>query len=83
MALGSLPIAAILQCLGLKLLPGEVMFYTHAQKYTFEDRPERRVCLPHLKQAITIQWKSDLILLNPPNHTSSIPAAGVNFATSL
>ena len=23
------------------------------------------------------------VLLNPPNHTSSIPAAGVNFATSL
>src|ERR1700730_13435430 len=32
---------------------------------------------------ITIEWKLDLILLNPPNHTSSIPAAGVNFATSL
>jgi hypothetical protein len=32
---------------------------------------------------ITIRWKLDLILLNPPNHTSSIPAAGVNFATSL
>src|ERR1700693_1591925 len=29
---------------------------------------------------ITIRWKLDLILLNPPNHTSSIPAAGVNFA---
>jgi hypothetical protein len=32
---------------------------------------------------ITIRWKLDLILLNPPKHTSSIPAAGVNFATSL
>jgi hypothetical protein len=31
---------------------------------------------------MTIRWKLDLILLNPPNHTSSIPAAGVNFATS-
>jgi hypothetical protein len=52
MALGPLPIAAILQCLGLKLLPGEVMFYAHAQRHTFEGRPERRVCLPHLKEAI-------------------------------
>jgi hypothetical protein len=34
-------------------------------------------------EALTIRWKLDLILLNPPNHTSSIPAAGVNFATSL
>ena len=30
-----------------------------------------------------VRWKLDRILLNPPNHTSSIPAAGVNFATSL
>src|SRR5665811_897847 len=28
---------------------------------------------------ITIRWKLDLILLNPPNHTSSIPAAGGKF----
>ena len=35
------------------------------------------------ERRITIRWKLDLILLNPPNHTSSIPAAGVNFATSL
>ena len=34
-------------------------------------------------EVITIRWKLDLILLNLPNHTSSIPAAGVNFATSL
>src|ERR1700730_8959210 len=27
-------------------------------------------------QGITIRWKLDLILLNPPNHTSSIRAAG-------
>src|SRR5260370_14222394 len=32
---------------------------------------------------ITIRWKLDLIVLNPPNHTSSIPAAGVEFARSL
>src|SRR5258706_14631611 len=38
--------------------------------------------LPAVRR-ITIRWKLDLILLNPPNHTSSIPAAGVNFATSL
>ena len=30
----------------------------------------------------SIRWKSDLILLNPLNQTSSIRAAGVNFATS-
>src|SRR5258708_5811215 len=38
--------------------------------------------LPAVRR-ITIRWKLDLILLNPPNHTSSIPAAGVNFAMSL
>jgi len=34
-------------------------------------------------EALTFRWKLDLIRLNPPNHTSSLPAAGVNFATSL
>src|SRR5213596_2105003 len=29
--------------------------------------------LPAVRR-ITIRWKLDLILLNPPNHTSSIPA---------
>jgi hypothetical protein len=32
--------------------------------------------------AITIRWKLDLILLNPPDHTSSIRAVGAHFATS-
>src|ERR1700682_4835827 len=32
---------------------------------------------------ITVRWKLDLILLNPPNHISSIPAAGVNFGQIL
>src|ERR1700722_12024944 len=42
-----------------------------------------RRTFPAVRRRITIRWKLDLILLNPPNHTSSIPAAGVNFATSL
>jgi hypothetical protein len=50
--LGPLPIDAILKCLGLQLKPGEVMFYAHAQRHTFEGRPERRICLPHLERAI-------------------------------
>jgi hypothetical protein len=32
---------------------------------------------------ITIRWKIEPIRLNPPNHTYSIPAAGVLFAMSL
>jgi hypothetical protein len=50
--LGPLPINAILKCLGLQLKPGEVMFFAHAQRHTFEGRPERRICLPHLERAI-------------------------------
>src|SRR5258708_17096427 len=52
MSLGTITVAAILKCLGLTLRPGEVRFYAHAQKHTFEGRPERRVCLPQHKQAI-------------------------------
>jgi hypothetical protein len=50
--LGPLPTAAILNCLGLQLKPGLVMFYAHAQKHTFEGRPERHVCVPHLERVI-------------------------------
>jgi hypothetical protein len=50
--LGLLPVAVVLKCLGLTLKPGEVMFYAHAQKHTFTDRPERHICIPHLEQAI-------------------------------
>lgn len=49
---GPLPVAAVLKCLDLALKPGEVMFYAHAQKHTFTDRPERHICIPHLEQAI-------------------------------
>jgi hypothetical protein len=52
MALGPLPVGAILQCLGIELPPGEVMFYAHAQKHTFDGKPERHVCLPHLKATV-------------------------------
>lgn len=52
--LGALPTAAIAQCLELNLLPGEVMFYAHAQRHTFEGRPERLICLPHLEQVIAL-----------------------------
>jgi hypothetical protein len=37
---------------------------------------------PQQYKRIITQWKSDLTLLNPPNHTSSIRAAGVHFAMS-
>jgi hypothetical protein len=52
MALGPLPTAAVIQCLGLKLLPGEVVFYAHAQRHTFEGEPERHICIPHLGRVI-------------------------------
>lgn len=50
---GPLPAAVIEKCLGLKLKPGEVFFYSHAKKHTFDGRPERRVCLPYLQAAIS------------------------------
>src|SRR5690242_964721 len=50
--LGPLPKDAILKCLGLDLKPGSLMFYAHAQKHTFNERPERNVCIPHLEQAV-------------------------------
>jgi hypothetical protein len=50
--LGPLPIAAVLKCLGLTLKPGDVMFYAHAQKHTFTNKPERHVCIPHLARVI-------------------------------
>lgn len=52
LALGPMPIAAVLKCLGLKLLPGEVMFYAHAQRHTFKGKPERNICIPHLATVV-------------------------------
>jgi hypothetical protein len=52
LALGPLPVGAIFECLGLKLLEGEVMFYAHAQRHTFKDKPERKICIPHLQRVI-------------------------------
>jgi hypothetical protein len=51
-SLGAMPIAAVLQCLGLKLKVGEVIFYTHAQRHTFQGKPERNICIPHLARVI-------------------------------
>jgi hypothetical protein len=50
---GPLPVEAVLKCLGLDLKPGEVMFYAHAQKHTFDKKPERHgICWPHLARLI-------------------------------
>jgi hypothetical protein len=53
MPLGKLPAEAIAECLGIHLYAGEVMFYAHAQKHTFEKKPERNgICMPNIEMAI-------------------------------
>ncbi|MDQ8730546.1 hypothetical protein [Bradyrhizobium sp. LHD-71] len=50
---GAMPIEAVKKCLDLEIKPGEVMFYAHAQKHTFEKVPERHgICWQHIKRVI-------------------------------
>ena len=51
--LGPLCVSEINRYLGLNLSPGNVVFFWHAQKHSFKNKPHREpICAPHYKSAI-------------------------------
>jgi hypothetical protein len=50
--LGPLPVDTIARCLGVKLAPGDVVFYPEAQRHAFGKDLERILCLPQLMDVI-------------------------------
>jgi hypothetical protein len=50
--LGPLPVDTIARCLGVKLEPGNVVFYPEAQKHAFGKDLERMACLDHLSDVV-------------------------------
>jgi hypothetical protein len=74
-----------LMLLGLQRVPAQRMAACRSEDDKFRKTGSSFhgfVKSPQQYARITIRWKLDLILLSPLNHTSSIRAAGVNFATS-